>query len=74
MDANFENLDGLEWLLEDPSDVVVYGLMVREFGPKADEQLHGLMAKQVCRGERGAQFEWTKLRAEEFRRRGLTVA
>ena len=32
-DPNFPSMDGLEWLLEDPDDVVVYGLMVPEFGP-----------------------------------------
>ena len=31
----------MEWLLEDPSDIVVYGLMVREFGSAADSSSYG---------------------------------
>ena len=35
-DPNFPGVAGLEWLVEDARDVVVYGLMIREFGPAAD--------------------------------------
>merc|ERR1712046_77707 len=32
-DPNFETLDNLEWLIEDEADVVVTGVLLREFGP-----------------------------------------
>ena len=31
-DPNFDSLQGLEWLIENRDDIVVYGLMMREFG------------------------------------------
>ena len=41
-DPNFETMEDLEWLVENPDDIVISGLMVREFGPKADANIHGL--------------------------------
>ena len=31
-DPNFDSLQGLEWLIENRDDIVVYGLVTREFG------------------------------------------
>jgi hypothetical protein len=71
-DPNFDSLGGLEWLLENPEDVVVYGLMVREFGPSVEG--YGELAKKVRRrSDLGPEFQWTQLRAEEFERRGLLL-
>ena len=73
IDPNFSSLDGLEWLLESSDDVMVVGLMMREFGPKADASAHGAMVQRVHAGNRGPEYEWTNLRAAEFERRGLLV-
>ncbi|CAE8727817.1 unnamed protein product [Polarella glacialis] len=69
-DPNFTNLDHLEWLVEDPANIVVCGIMLREFGPKADALLFGSLACSVTAGSDGPEFEWTKLRKDEFRRAG----
>eukprot|EP00747_Dinoflagellata_sp_TGD_P130282 gnl/TRDRNA2_/TRDRNA2_174810_c1_seq17.p1 gnl/TRDRNA2_/TRDRNA2_174810_c1~~gnl/TRDRNA2_/TRDRNA2_174810_c1_seq17.p1 ORF type:complete len:307 (-),score=31.80 gnl/TRDRNA2_/TRDRNA2_174810_c1_seq17:106-993(-) len=72
-DPNFDRLEGLEWLLEDPNDIVVYGIMVREFGPRADATVHGELVRQVSHGQKGPEFEWTRLRSEDFEKRKLFI-
>lgn len=79
-DRNFPSLDRLEWLVEDSADIVVCGLMIREFGAAADPQLYGTLATQVTadggirkrfQAGEGPQFHWTHLRIEAFRAAGL---
>lgn len=73
-DPDYPSLDGLEWLLDNPDDVVVTGLMLREFGPQADREVYGDAAHKVSKGKRGPEFEWTSLRMEEFSSKGLLRA
>ena len=68
MDSNFETNSELEWLIESPDDVVFTGLMIREFGEAASEEIYGHLARQVTWGSQGPQYEWTKLRAAEYER------
>ncbi|CAE7939256.1 HERC1 [Symbiodinium sp. KB8] len=70
MDSNFETNSELEWLIESPDDVVFTGLMIREFGEAASENIYGSLVRQVtwARGSQGPEFEWTKLRAAEYER------
>eukprot|EP00415_Alexandrium_ostenfeldii_P002431 UN2431 len=65
MDANFPDTNRLEWLLENPEDVIVYGLLVREFGPKADPRTFGRLACRVSDRNGGPEYEWTRLRAAQ---------
>mgnify|MGYP003325949588 CR=1 FL=1 len=51
-----KSMEGLEWLVENSDDVVVCGLMVREFGPKADEQIHGELVRKVRRCGEGPEY------------------
>ncbi|CAE6915792.1 osm1 [Symbiodinium sp. CCMP2592] len=68
MDQNFETNSKLEWLLDCPEDVVFTGLMIREFGKLASEEIYGSLVRQVARRGQGPQFEWTKLRSAEYER------
>ena len=68
MDQNFETNSELEWLIEGPEDVSFTGLMIREFGEAASEEIYGSLARQVTWGIQGPQFEWTRLRAAEYER------
>ena len=61
-------MEGLEWLVEDPADIVVTGLMVREFGPTADKQVFGIAAADLTENGGKPEYKWTDLRAEEMRR------
>lgn len=72
-DPSFSN-EALEWLVEDPSDVVACGLMVREFGPQADATLHGELVRCVSEGNRGAEYEWIRLLIRRYRQLGLYAA
>ena len=73
-DVDFPGLGGLEWLVEDAADVVVTGLMVREFGPGAAAEVFGAAAAQVTAGQRGPQFVWTTRLLEEMRGKASGVA
>lgn len=73
IDPHFPTLEGLEWLIEDPSDVIVTGLLLRELGGGAEARLFGDTAFRVSQGPSGPEYEWTRLRAEEFRERGLLM-
>ena len=64
----FPGLEGLEWLVEDPADIVVTGLMVREFGPTADKQVFGNIAAALTDNGGKPEYKWTDLRAKEMRR------
>lgn len=72
-DANFESNSNLEWLMEDPTNAVVVGVMVRELGRRADPLVFGEVAARVTNREPGPEYEYTRLRVEEFRRQGLFV-
>ena len=56
---------------------MMYGLMVREFGPKADESVYGTLVTQVHDGctQRGSgpEFVWTALRERDCRASGMLV-
>eukprot|EP00746_Dinoflagellata_sp_MGD_P067352 gnl/MRDRNA2_/MRDRNA2_27800_c0_seq1.p1 gnl/MRDRNA2_/MRDRNA2_27800_c0~~gnl/MRDRNA2_/MRDRNA2_27800_c0_seq1.p1 ORF type:complete len:1284 (+),score=275.08 gnl/MRDRNA2_/MRDRNA2_27800_c0_seq1:98-3853(+) len=73
MDCNFPGNKGLEWLVEDSADIMVYGLMVREFGTKANGALYGPSVQLVHHGDRGPEYVWSEVRAnlmrEEAKRR-----
>lgn len=71
MDPNYKTLDDLEWLVESPDDAFIVGLLMREFGTSADRDLYGDSATRVTRGQHGPEYEWSRLRAEEFREKGL---
>ncbi|CAE7369424.1 HERC1 [Symbiodinium sp. CCMP2592] len=70
MDQNFETNSELEWLIDTPEDVAFTGLMIREFGEAANEEIYGSLVRQVTLtpGSKGPEFEWTKLRAAEYER------
>lgn len=74
VDPNFDTLNGLEWLVEESKDILVTALMVREFGPKADASVHGLLVTNVTNSGQGPQFEWTRIRAEDMHQRKLLIA
>jgi len=59
-DKNFPNNDCMEWLLTDSSDIVVVGLMIREFGSLASADDYGDLATQVrADGDtRGPEYHW----------------
>jgi len=63
IDPNFSGIGGLEWLLENPDDVVVTGLMIRELGRGADPEVYGTLVTQV----RGPEYLWTEVRAQRAR-------
>lgn len=75
-DENFPHNEALEWLVEDPQNIHVTGLMVREFGCKANKKLYGKLNRGVTEGtdpDGGPEFEWTKIRVEDLRKRGQFV-
>lgn len=68
MDENFPTNSALKWLIDSTDDVAFTGLMIREFGEAASEEIYGSLVRQVTSGNQGPQFEWTKLRAAEYER------
>ncbi len=65
----------MEWLLEDEDGVVVTGLLLREFGRGADIPApYGDAAARVARGVYGPEYEWTRLRVEDFMQQELSIA
>merc|ERR1712066_1146596 len=60
IDPNFPGLDGLEWLLEQPSDIKVSALLIREFGRHADPCIYGDLVTKV----KGPEYLWTELRVQ----------
>jgi len=74
LDPNFQTNRELEFLCEDPSDIVVIGLMHRQFGPEADASIYGDLATQVRDVQsKEPQFHWTELLSQERRAQGLLV-
>ena len=76
----FDSLLALEWLSENPADVVITGIMVREFGKNADPSVYGETASKVRwqPGQRPEEedepnFVWTELRVQEYRQRNLCI-
>lgn len=69
-DPNFSTVHDLEWLVEDPDDIVVVGLLMREFGRSADPSIYGDAAPRVTHRQVndmiGPEYAWAQLRAEEF--------
>lgn len=74
MDPDHADNESLEWLLEDPQDVRVTGLLLREFGPQADESRYGDLVKHVVEpfGD-GPEYKWTELLQADRRRCGHYV-
>lgn len=72
-DPSFPNNRELEWLLEQPKDIVVTGVMVREMGPNVDPSLFGPVVSTVTDGDRGAEYGYTKCLEQYFRRRGYLL-
>ena len=67
---NFESLYNLEWLVEDESVVVVTDLLINEHGHgKGIQEICGDTAARVTQRSNGPEYEWSRLRAEEFRLR-----
>lgn len=82
MDPNFPSTANLEWLVDDPADVIVCGVMVREFGAAADPTTFGATACQVTAssgeafswpGGSGPQYAWTRSRSMELERQGFLI-
>ena len=80
-EPSFDSLEGLEWLIGDPKDIVVCGLMVRELGEPADPLVYGEAASKVRFPANDAQgrphpepnYVWSELREKEFRSNGLLL-
>eukprot|EP00438_Fugacium_kawagutii_P011296 Skav205051 [mRNA] locus=scaffold142:82441:83139:+ [translate_table: standard] len=74
IDPNFTTHEDLEFLVEDPEDVVVTGLMFRQLGPDADASIFGDLVTQVnnCNGK--PEYSWTSLLESDFRARNLYCA
>ena len=68
-DENFHRDSPLEWLVSDPADIVLTGLMFREFGPPADPQVYGQLVCDVHADGRGPEYVWTDLLAKDMRTR-----
>mmetsp|Transcript_19407 Transcript_19407/g.41360 ORF Transcript_19407/g.41360 Transcript_19407/m.41360 type:complete len:623 (-) Transcript_19407:72-1940(-) len=69
-DKNFDSMNGLEWLIEDPANHQVTGLLVRELGPKAAGDVYGSFAPLVTQGRMGPEYEVSRLLEWEHRRKG----
>eukprot|EP00397_Hematodinium_sp_SG-2012_P020972 GEMP01021639.1.p1 GENE.GEMP01021639.1~~GEMP01021639.1.p1 ORF type:complete len:700 (+),score=113.65 GEMP01021639.1:95-2194(+) len=74
IDPNFENHDEMEYLFEDANDIVVFGLMYREFGPAASRSLYGDLVTQVHNRTRAPEYCWTELLEADHRAKGLLTA
>ena len=74
IDPNFSTLKDVEFLVEDAEDVVVIGLMFRQFGPWADASIFGDLVTQVNKGDRGPEYTWTALLEADHRARNLYCA
>jgi len=64
-------LQHLEWVVDDPEDVVVTGMLFRELGQGVDPQIYFDAAGRVTAGPMGPEYDWTRLRAEEFQEHGF---
>lgn len=73
LDPGFNSLSKIEWLIENPADVVVCGLMLREFGIQASPDLYGNLATAVVAGDVGPEFEWTKLLFASYKANGFIL-
>jgi len=70
-DEDVRSLCDLEWLIENPDDHVVCGVLVREFGPDADGDIYGELTTRVVYGEHGPEYEWIDLLEKKFRKKKL---
>eukprot|EP00930_Biecheleria_cincta_P004188 TRINITY_DN105088_c0_g1_i1.p1 TRINITY_DN105088_c0_g1~~TRINITY_DN105088_c0_g1_i1.p1 ORF type:complete len:594 (+),score=98.82 TRINITY_DN105088_c0_g1_i1:28-1782(+) len=70
-DPDQRSLRNMEWLVDDTDAVAVTAVLLREFGEAATEGPYEAIARQVCSGSRGPEFDWTERRAADFRRRAL---
>jgi len=70
-DEDVRSLNNLEWLIENPQDHAVCGVLVREFGPSVSSELYGLLTTRVHSGDSGPQFEWSKLLSQKFNKKRL---
>jgi len=72
-DPNFPSNDNIEFLLEDPHDVVVVGIMYRELGQGADRSVYGDLVTRVIDDQSvgGPEYTWTHLLSQHHRAQGL---
>lgn len=75
IDPRFESHDALEWLHESRDDVVLTGILVRQFGK--DSEAYGSLNCMVGEGYvdpigglKGADYRWTALRVEDYKSKG----
>ena len=54
-DPNFPAMQDLEWLVEDPANVVVTGMLLRELGRDVDPRIYGDAASLVTAGANGPE-------------------
>ena len=52
-------------LVEDPDAVILYGLMVREFGKAAEPSIHGHLVCKVAPGNAGPELATSCRRAQK---------
>eukprot|EP00928_Gymnodinium_smaydae_P081205 TRINITY_DN64761_c0_g1_i1.p1 TRINITY_DN64761_c0_g1~~TRINITY_DN64761_c0_g1_i1.p1 ORF type:complete len:601 (-),score=24.66 TRINITY_DN64761_c0_g1_i1:44-1846(-) len=73
-DRNFASLQGLEWIIEDPADHEVVGLLVRELGNQAAPSVYGEFVQNVSEGSKGPEYELTTLLEAKHRANGWLVS
>eukprot|EP00929_Paragymnodinium_shiwhaense_P078319 TRINITY_DN40587_c0_g1_i1.p1 TRINITY_DN40587_c0_g1~~TRINITY_DN40587_c0_g1_i1.p1 ORF type:complete len:897 (-),score=53.29 TRINITY_DN40587_c0_g1_i1:88-2778(-) len=73
-DPNLSTNNDMEFLIENPEDCVVIGLMYRELGCDADPALFGELITQIPRDAEEPEYRWTELLSADHRARGFLVA
>lgn len=77
IDPERDDFKDLEYLIEDPCDVSVTGVLFRKFGHGVDENIFGHLPKRLDvknpEKEPKVEYRWTKLLEEEYRKLGLFV-
>lgn len=74
-DQHSDTWEGLELLVEDPKNIVVSGVLLREFGEPASEDVYGAVANSVrwSPGDPfhdGPEYAWTSLLEKDSREQG----
>ena len=69
----FPTHENMEWLVLDSEAIVVYGILLREFGKGADPAIYGNLTPSVNDTEGAVEYTWTRMLRSEYRRLGLTV-
>eukprot|EP00397_Hematodinium_sp_SG-2012_P007947 GEMP01007998.1.p1 GENE.GEMP01007998.1~~GEMP01007998.1.p1 ORF type:complete len:776 (+),score=133.97 GEMP01007998.1:132-2330(+) len=74
IDPNFDSHTELECLCENADDIVVFGVMYREFGQAANRSLYGDLVAQVHEQDGKPEYCWSKLLEDDLRSKGLVIA